>query len=117
MAWRFESTLSQEAKRIGVIGKHNQSIEVAASAAPEDGKANAAVRPLLADQLGIPRRHVELIRGATSPSRNSSVAGVSADHVCQWLPLPTLYRFAPRDDREPGIRVAKVRTTIYRRLR
>lgn len=42
------------------------NIKVTVTAAPENGKATAAVRVLLAKALGIAPSHLELLRGATS---------------------------------------------------
>ncbi len=77
-----------KAKRVGIIGQHNQRIRVAVSAPPEGGKANVAVIKLLADELRIPRRQVELIRGTTSRSKDLRVLGVSEDHVWECLQPP-----------------------------
>ena len=41
-------------------------LKVRVTAVPEDGKANAAVRKLLAKALGVAPTRLELIRGATS---------------------------------------------------
>lgn len=42
------------------------TIRVWVTAAPEDGKANAAVQDLLAKSLGVARSRLSLLRGATS---------------------------------------------------
>jgi uncharacterized protein YggU (UPF0235/DUF167 family) len=39
---------------------------VRVTAAPEDGKANAAVIALLAKALGVPRSALAIVRGATA---------------------------------------------------
>lgn len=39
-----------------------------------DGKANAAVTRLLADHLGLPKSHVELVSGATSRHKRFRVS-------------------------------------------
>jgi uncharacterized protein YggU (UPF0235/DUF167 family) len=44
-------------------------------AKPEDGKANAAVRDLLARALEVAPSRVELLRGATSREKQFRVAG------------------------------------------
>ena len=43
--------------------------------APEDGKANAALRALIADHLGVPNSRVRLIAGAKSRVKQIAVAG------------------------------------------
>jgi uncharacterized protein (TIGR00251 family) len=42
------------------------SLKVKITAAPEKGRANAALCDLLARELGVSRRAVEIVRGATS---------------------------------------------------
>jgi len=42
------------------------SIRIRVTAIPEDGKANEAVLALLGKQLGLPRRAIRLVSGATS---------------------------------------------------
>ena len=43
------------------------TLKIKVTAAPEKGKANAAVCEFLAQQFGISRRSVALLRGETSP--------------------------------------------------
>ncbi|MGP9820572.1 DUF167 domain-containing protein [Salinarimonas sp. NSM] len=42
------------------------ALRVAVTAAPEDGKANAAVVALLAEVLGLPRSALAIVRGQTA---------------------------------------------------
>ena len=44
-------------------------IEVWVKAPAEQGRANAAVRTLLAEHLGLPENKLSLIKGATSPAK------------------------------------------------
>lgn len=44
-------------------------------AKPEDGKANQAVRDLLAAALGLAASRIELLRGATSREKQFRIAG------------------------------------------
>jgi uncharacterized protein (TIGR00251 family) len=45
----------------------NGVLKVKVTAAPEKGKANAAICALLADEFGVSRKKVRLVRGETSP--------------------------------------------------
>jgi uncharacterized protein (TIGR00251 family) len=47
-------------------------------AVPEDGKANDALIRLVAKELDVPRRAVELASGATSRTKVLSIAGADA---------------------------------------
>jgi uncharacterized protein (TIGR00251 family) len=43
------------------------SLKVKITAAPEKGKANAAIRAFLAEEFGVARTNIEIVRGETSP--------------------------------------------------
>jgi uncharacterized protein (TIGR00251 family) len=49
---------------VGVL--EDGSLKLKITAAPEKGKANAAICAFLADEFGIPKRNVEIVRGETS---------------------------------------------------
>jgi len=50
-------------------------LQVRVAAAPEDGKANAAVIDLLAAGSGLPRRAFSIVAGATDRTKRIHVAG------------------------------------------
>jgi uncharacterized protein (TIGR00251 family) len=54
------------AKRTEVAGAHGEALKVRLAAPPVDGKANAELIRWLASAFGVPRRSVELLRGAAS---------------------------------------------------
>jgi uncharacterized protein len=49
------------------------SVKVKVTAAPEKGKANAAICGLLADEFGVPKRNVEIVRGETSSVKHVKI--------------------------------------------
>ena len=51
--------------RRNALSREDGPLRAQVTAAPEDGKANAAVQKLLAQALGIAPSRLELIRGAT----------------------------------------------------
>lgn len=51
-----------------------KELEVRVAVAPTDGEANAAVVKLLAKQLGLPKRSVEIVSGETSRHKRISIA-------------------------------------------
>ena len=65
------------ASRDRIVGVLGESLKIATSAAPEKGKANAAIAKTLAEALGVDKRSVELISGRTGPLKKFRVAGVS----------------------------------------
>jgi len=65
------------ASRTEGAGIHGDRFRLRVSAPPEGGKANRAVVAWLAERLGVPRRAVEIVQGASSPLKTAAVAGVS----------------------------------------
>ncbi|GAB4264857.1 MAG: DUF167 domain-containing protein [Pararhodobacter sp.] len=60
----FVLRVTPKARRVAL--EDGDPIRVWVTEAPEDGKANAAVRKLLAKALGVAPSRLELLRGATS---------------------------------------------------
>ena len=55
--------------------------KVAVAAPPVEGRANAAVIELLSELLDVPRRQLELVRGASSRRKSIEVEGLSETEV------------------------------------
>lgn len=72
--------------RSAIAGWLGERLKVRVAAPPEAGKANEAVRRLLAEALGVPPRQVAIIAGESAPEKTVLISGVSADHVAQRLP-------------------------------
>ena len=60
-------------------------IKARVRAAPEDGKANAALEAMLAKALGVPKSAVRVERGATARIKSVAVDGVDAARIQSWL--------------------------------
>ena len=73
------------ASRDRVAGVLGDALKVATSAAPEKGKANAAVGRIVAKALGLDARSVTLLAGATSPHKEFLIPGLSPEAVRQRL--------------------------------
>lgn len=54
-------------------------LKINVRAAPEKGKANAAVEQLLAAKLGLPGNAVKVVSGFGSPLKTIEISGVDAD--------------------------------------
>ena len=65
-------------------GLHDGALRVRLNAPPVDGKANAVLTAWLADQLGLPRRGVQLLRGATARRKQLQV-DLPAAELARWL--------------------------------
>jgi uncharacterized protein len=72
-------------RKEGIIGTHAGRLKVAVHAAPEKGKANAALVEVIAEALGVKRNQISLISGETSQDKAFLVAGVMAGDVEQRL--------------------------------
>ncbi|RQP23430.1 DUF167 domain-containing protein [Piscinibacter terrae] len=72
------------AKRTELIGLHDGALRVRLAAPPVDGKANEALIAWIADELGVQRRDVELIRGMASRRKQVRV-DVSLTDAQAWL--------------------------------
>jgi uncharacterized protein len=64
-----------------IVGMLGDRLKIKVAAPPEDGKANAAVCALVAEQLGISSRSVEVIAGASNPEKSLRISGLSAAEV------------------------------------
>lgn len=72
------------AKRSGADGLHDGALRVRLQAPAVDGKANDALLDWLSDQLGVPRRRLQLLRGATA-RRKAVAVELPAAAVEAWL--------------------------------
>ncbi|HYF15187.1 MAG TPA: DUF167 domain-containing protein [Phycisphaerales bacterium] len=65
-------------RRDRIAGPLGDRLKINVSAPPEDGRANGAVCGLLAKALGLPRRGVSVVAGASSPEKTIRVVGIDA---------------------------------------
>lgn len=73
------------ASRDRVVGVLGDCLKVSTSAAPEKGKANAAVARIVAGALGVTEKDVALHSGATSPRKEFLLHGLSPETVRERL--------------------------------
>ncbi len=67
------------ARKNAIVGEHGGSLKVAVSAAPERGKANAAIAEVLAHALGCRVSQVSLLSGETSREKRFLVLEMSSE--------------------------------------
>jgi uncharacterized protein (TIGR00251 family) len=84
------------ASRTELVGRHGGAWKVRVAAPPEDGRANAAVRRLLAEVLELPRAAVTIVSGHGSRDKLVDVAGVGPDEI-----ELRLAEAAARDGKDP----------------
>lgn len=70
-----------KASRNGLAGVHAGRLKIAVTAAPEKGKANAAVLDVLADALDLKRSQLSLAASETDPRKTILVTGLTADDL------------------------------------
>lgn len=81
---RLELSVVPNAKRTAVDGLHDGALRVRLAAPPVDGKANDTLLRWLAGELGLPRRAVELVRGA-SARRKAVEIDAPLKQLVAWL--------------------------------
>ena len=69
------------ASRSKVVGILDGALKVAVAAPPEKGKANKALIKILAETFGLPRNHVTIEQGQSSPHKLVLLHGADVDHV------------------------------------
>jgi uncharacterized protein (TIGR00251 family) len=68
-------------KKNSVEWESGEGLRVRLTAPPVDGAANEALVRFLAERLGVPKRQVVVVRGATSRQKVVEVVGVSLEDV------------------------------------
>lgn len=68
-----------KASRAALAGWLGEVLKVTVTAAPEKGRANAAVEALLAEQLCLPAAQVSVVAGHGHPRKRLAIRGLSAD--------------------------------------
>lgn len=69
------------AKKNAVTGEHDGALKVAATQAPEKGKANKAFVKVIAEALGLRKSQVHLVTGETSQHKKFLLSGTSVEAI------------------------------------
>jgi len=75
------------AKRDEVVGERAGAVVIRLAAPPVDGKANAALTAFIAKAAGVPRSHVEIVRGASARDKVVRVSGMAERELRRALGL------------------------------
>ncbi len=81
MTARLTLRVSPGAARASVVGRHGAGWKLRVAAAPENGKANAAVVRLLSDVLGLPAGDVAIVSGHASRDKTVALTGIDTDEI------------------------------------
>ena len=82
---RLQVKVVPGASRNRVVGMLGDALKVQVAAAPEKGKANEAVRAVLAEFFGVKIGQVELISGQSHPRKTFLLNGVNDAAVREKL--------------------------------
>jgi uncharacterized protein len=77
----FAVRVAPRASRDAIEGEYQGALKVRLTAPPLDGRANQALRRLLAESLNVPVSAVRIVAGEKSRTKRVSVAGVSRAQV------------------------------------
>ena len=69
------------AKRTEVAGERDGAVVIRVNAPPVEGKANEAVRALIAKRVGVPKGAVQIVRGGGSRDKFVRIEGLSSDEA------------------------------------
>ena len=69
------------ARRSEIAGRHGDGWKVRVAAPPENGRANDAVRRLLAERLDLPRSAVTIVSGHTAREKVVELDGISQERA------------------------------------
>jgi len=69
------------ARRTEIAGRHGDGWKVRVAAPPENGRANDAVRRLLAERLDLPRSAVTIVSGHTAREKVVELDGISQERA------------------------------------
>ncbi len=67
--------------RTAVCGLLEGMLKVKVAAAAEKGKANDCLVSFLADELGVKKKAIEIVKGTTNPVKQLAVKGVTVEYV------------------------------------
>jgi uncharacterized protein len=85
---RLEVYIQPRAAKTELAGMHGNSIKIRIAAPPVDNAANYALVEFIAERLGIAKRSVRVVSGATSRKKVLEIDDVSADRITAAFERP-----------------------------
>jgi uncharacterized protein (TIGR00251 family) len=83
----FAVRVVPRASRNAIEGEHGGALKIRVTAPPVDGRANDALRRLLAERLNVPLAAVRIVTGETRRTKRVSIAGVTRAQAIKVLGL------------------------------
>ena len=90
LSTRLTLRVSPGARRTEVVGRHGEAWKVRVAAPPEGGRANDAVRRLLAETLALPVQAVSVVSGHGSRDKLVQLAGIAPEETERRLATATV---------------------------
>ena len=78
---RLHLRVSPGARRTEIAGRHGDGWKIRVAVPPENGRANEAVRRLLAERLDLPRAAVTIVSGHAAREKIVELQGISAERA------------------------------------
>jgi uncharacterized protein (TIGR00251 family) len=69
------------ASRDAIVGLLGDALKIKVAAPPEDGKANKAIRALLAKTLSLPIPQVTIETGQSRPQKRVAISGLTSQQI------------------------------------
>jgi uncharacterized protein len=82
---RIRVRVKPRASRSKVLPARDGLLEVAVAAPPAEGAANAELVAVLASALGLPRRNIEIVTGASSRIKSVRIRGLTGAELTSRL--------------------------------
>lgn len=82
---RLTLRVQPRSRKDEIAGERAGTLLVRVTAPPVDGKANEAVRRLIAKRLRVPARRVSIVRGESSRDKLLEVEGIDDDELRRAL--------------------------------
>jgi uncharacterized protein len=82
---RLDVYIQPRAAKTELAGMHGDSIKIRIAAPPVENAANYALIEFIAERLGIAKRCVRVVAGASSRKKILEIDGVSADRITATL--------------------------------
>jgi uncharacterized protein (TIGR00251 family) len=81
----FAVRVTPRASRDAIEGEYQGALKLRVTAPPVDGRANEAVRALLAERLKVPISAVRILGGETSRNKRVQIAGITRQQLMALL--------------------------------
>jgi uncharacterized protein len=77
----FDVRVQPRASRSEIVGEYGAALKVRLAAPPVDGAANEELIKLLAKEMGVARRDVRILSGASSRTKTVEISGLRKSDV------------------------------------